>query len=299
MTDLDFVVIGAQKCGTTSLFQYLRKHPTIALPTSKEAPYFSDDRLGRMAWEDFISEYYHGNLDDCKVGSVTPQYMIDPDVPEKLYDAFPDARLIAVLRDPVERAISHARMERRRGTVEGELSHVLSTALDRASESNLTGLEQRIEEPTAFFERGLYGRILDRYLRYWDQEDIHVLFTEDLRDDAETVIEDIEDFIGVERWIPDDAGAVYFKGGDSYRFDWLESLLDSQLATVVGTLLPDATKVHLRLALERWNIDETTDDAADVSEQLTRRAYAFYADDAPRIEQVTGRAVAWRDRMDS
>jgi hypothetical protein len=119
---LDFIVIGAQRCGTTSLFEYMRGHPDLYIPPAKEVPYFSHvDYL--EDWTDYIGRLF-GEAEEGRLwGTVTPQYMVgglyrrnanpdgavgDPEiVPARIREQLPDARLIAILRDPVERAHSH------------------------------------------------------------------------------------------------------------------------------------------------------------------------------------------------
>jgi hypothetical protein len=154
---LDFIVIGAQKAGTTSLFQYLRYHPEISLPAGKEVPYFSHDALYARGWAAYMRNLarYEAISDPMrKWGTVTPQYMVggvlqatadvaiknnydERTVPLRIHERLPDVRMIAILRDPVERALSHHRMavmigrERRSfDDVVGEL--LRPNALDRA-----------------------------------------------------------------------------------------------------------------------------------------------------------------------
>src|SRR5512134_2872554 len=107
MKKLDFIIIGAQKAGTTALFRYLRRHPRIYMPLEKEIPFFSDDVLYARGWEQFARRYYGHAPPDRLWGKATPRYMIHPDCPSRIRATMPDTRLIALLRDPIERCISH------------------------------------------------------------------------------------------------------------------------------------------------------------------------------------------------
>ncbi len=125
---LDFIVIGAQKSGTTSLFEYMRKHPELCLPVAKEVPYFSNDVRYRDDWEAYLRKAFPFSDPHRRWGTVTPQYMYggllhrerQPDrspgesdvrtVPLLIRERLPDVRLIAILRDPVARARSHHAM---------------------------------------------------------------------------------------------------------------------------------------------------------------------------------------------
>jgi len=118
---LDFIIIGAQKAGTTSLFEHLRRHPEISLPVGKEVPYFSHDRVYARGWTDYMRKLArHDAFADPgrKWGTVTPQYMLggvyrspgdvargngdERTVPLRIKECLPSVRLIAILRDPVE-----------------------------------------------------------------------------------------------------------------------------------------------------------------------------------------------------
>ena len=73
---LDFIIIGAQKAGTTSLFEYLRPHPELWLPPGKEAPYFSHDAVIERGWQDYMEKAFAFGDPARKWGTVTPSYMV-------------------------------------------------------------------------------------------------------------------------------------------------------------------------------------------------------------------------------
>src|SRR5579872_5519596 len=124
---IDFIVIGAQKAGTSSLFEYLRHHPELYLPPGKEQPYFSHEAIRRRGWADYMNKVFFDADPGRKWGTVTPQYMIGglwevsnptPDgesydertVPLRIRERAPQARLIAILREPADRARAQHRM---------------------------------------------------------------------------------------------------------------------------------------------------------------------------------------------
>ena len=130
---LDFIVIGAQKSGTTSLFRHLIQHPEISLPPGKERPYFSHDEVYARGWGAYMRSLTRHDAFADPVrswGTVTPQYMVgglyqsngdaaesydERTVPLRINETLPSVHLIAILRDPVERALSHHRMLAMRG----------------------------------------------------------------------------------------------------------------------------------------------------------------------------------------
>src|ERR1035438_1302883 len=73
---LDFVIVGAQKAGTTSLFEYLRRHPELSLPAGKEMPFFSDEDARGRGWDDYLRKAFAFAGPESKWGTATPQYML-------------------------------------------------------------------------------------------------------------------------------------------------------------------------------------------------------------------------------
>src|SRR5436309_16134274 len=102
----DFIVIGAQKSGTGSLYAYLNGHPDVAGARVKEVHYFDLHYHRGVDWylDQFPDEA--AARPRC-TGEASPYYLFHPHAPRRAFDLVPDARLIALLRDPVDRAISH------------------------------------------------------------------------------------------------------------------------------------------------------------------------------------------------
>ena len=139
---LDFVVIGASKSGTTSLFRYLRTHPAIFIPASKDVPFFSADKWLDRGWAAIRQEEFCGAPADARWGTVTPRYMEDPRVPKRIQRLMPEIKLVALLRNPIDRALSQFRQQVRRGKEsrsfeEATFELMRSDAAQRAREEQL------------------------------------------------------------------------------------------------------------------------------------------------------------------
>src|SRR5450755_2650628 len=179
---LDFVVIGAQKGGTTTLFEHLRGHPELCLPADKEAPFFNRPELYSKGVGQLFSTYFPRPLPTGRLlGTVTPQYMCIAGCAERLADAFPACALVALLRDPVDRAYSHYRMAQRRGqetrTFDDAIAAMLSgpDALAAARASTALG--------GTYVAWGEYGRVLGEYLERFERERVLITYTSDLERD--------------------------------------------------------------------------------------------------------------------
>lgn len=180
----DFLILGAQKAGTTALYAYLRRHPSITGPSWKEVSYFDRHYARGEAW-------YRGNFPNRSrtrgklVGEASPSYLFHPLGPERVQALIPEARLIALVRNPVDRALSHYNHE----VALGREPLSFEEALD-AEEERLRGEVERLVADPSYFSRpwwshtykarGRYAEQLARWLALFPPEQLLVLPTEDL-----------------------------------------------------------------------------------------------------------------------
>jgi len=196
------LVIGAQRSGTTSLFNYLAQHPDVLPPLGKELHYFDFHYARGIRYYRGRFPYRHRLRRGALSLDATPYYMMHPLAPRRAAELLPDARLIAVLRNPVDRALSHYQHEVRGGRE--PLS--FAEALDREAE-RLAGEEERLRrEPEyyswnhhryAYTRRGLYLEQLTRWLEHYPRSQLLVLQSEWLfRNPAEATAE-VHRFLGL------------------------------------------------------------------------------------------------------
>jgi hypothetical protein len=318
---LDFIVIGAQKSGTTSLFEYLRRHPDLCLPAAKEVPYFSHNANYGQDWAAYLRQAFAFADPDCRWGTVTPHYMYggicdaarqsdgppsesdERTVPRRIRDRLPDVRLIAILRDPVERARSHHAM----AALNGWDSRPFAQAVQELLEPDaLISSRRTPDETTGYVVWGEYGRILAGYLDAFSREQLLILFTTELRDDPESVLRRVFEFLTVDpEFIPDNLGTNYRQGGASRRFRWLDlndvqsAASSSAVARRLWHALPEPARRRVDTRFDRlnyllglWNRRSRTPDAE--SDAATDRALReHYAHDAARISELLGVVAPW------
>jgi Sulfotransferase domain len=205
-----FLVIGAQKGGTTSLHRYLREHPAVLCPGTKEVHYFSLRYAQGERWYRSLFPLFpagiavwlrHGAR--AAVGEATPAYLFDPGAAARVHAFNGQMRVIAVLRDPVDRAYAHYHMEREtrdeRRPFEDALAweeEVLAPELERwfadPAYASLLPLYGR-----SYVARGRYAEQLERWLRLFPREQLLVLTTDELRIDPGGTMALIARFLGV------------------------------------------------------------------------------------------------------
>ena len=206
-----FLVLGAPKCGTSSLCHYLQLHPDVFVPRVKE-PVFFDAEYERgidYYWRTYFSEWAGERA--AGEGRVFLLYL--PFVPDRIRESLPDARLIAILRNPVDRAYSHWW---HRYTYRNE-----DLPFEEAIEANLERIARGVDfegpDGPELWERGLVyrGAFASRYRIYLDcglyagqirryrerfaAEQLRVVFYDDLKRDPDTLVRELWDFIGVSK----------------------------------------------------------------------------------------------------
>ena len=178
---LHFIGIGAQKCGTTWLYEQLRHHPDIAFPAGKEVHFWDQHYAKGIEWYRGLFPEQPGKT----VGEITPAYAIlPPEIIKEVHKEFPEAKLLYIIRDPVERAWSSALM-----------------ALGRS--------EMRVEEASDqwfidhFYSqgsvlRGDYERCINHWLEYYDKEQLYVADFAEIKTNPLAVIQKVCQHIGAD-----------------------------------------------------------------------------------------------------
>jgi hypothetical protein len=199
-----FLLIGAQKAGTSSLFSYLVDHPDVRGPYRKEVHYFDN---GFHRGERWYRAFFPlapgtGNGRQVLTGEATPYYLFHPHVPARAHALLPDAKLVVLLRNPVDRAYSQYEHSRRAGletrgfeeAVEHEFRE-LPAEEERMSEN--PGYRSEFHQHRAYVARGRYVEQLERWSRFYPRERMLLMRAEDLFSDPRAVYERTLRFLGL------------------------------------------------------------------------------------------------------
>lgn len=195
----EFLCVGAQKAGTTTLHDLLQLHPGVHLPAVKEVHYFSRHFERSLDW---YRQQFAGARRGQRVGETTPYYLFHPFAPGWIADTLPAVRLIVLLRDPVDRAISGYFHARRFGNEPLEIGEALA-----AEDGRLAGGESVLARPGGVHEsyqwhsyasRSRYEIQLDRYLARFPRAGILLVRSEDLFADPRRAWASVLEFLGLE-----------------------------------------------------------------------------------------------------
>jgi len=182
-----FLVIGTQKGGTTSLHKLLSQHPDVFLPECKEVQYFSLHADKPISW---YAKQFNAAKPGQQRGDISPYYMFHPEAPGLIKKVLPKVRLIALLRDPVERALSQYFHARRHGFEELELVDALAAEPERLASGDPYSLQKH-----SYLSRSCYLEQLDRYEALFPNRQILVLRSEDLFNNTEAIWKRIQLFL--------------------------------------------------------------------------------------------------------
>jgi Sulfotransferase domain len=204
----DFLIIGAQRCGTTSLYRYLDQHPqVIGAAPSKGVHYFDMNHERGLRWyrAHFPTTHRRDRAGSATVtGEASPYYVFHPHGPDRARAAVPNARLILMLRDPVIRAFSQYQQEYARGFEDAE---TFEAALD-LEPGRLAGERERmLADPEydsealqhhAYVARGEYASQLEAWRERFDHAQIHVIVAEEFFADPAAAYRGVLEFLGLD-----------------------------------------------------------------------------------------------------
>jgi len=221
-----YLIIGASKCGTTSLYNYLIQHPAIFPASTKEVHFFDYYFHRGLSWYKShfptlseVARCSAQNSQPCITGESSPYYLAHPLSPQRVKQLLPEARLICMLRNPVDRALSSYYNQVRLGI---EKLPSFEEAL-KVEESRIAGQEERLRnDPSysgfehkyfSYFRRGCYVDQLENWFRHFDRDRIMVIQSETFFSQPEKVFSNVLGHIGVQPWTPPEF-SVFNAGGE-------------------------------------------------------------------------------------
>ncbi len=209
---IDFLVVGAQKSGTTTLYEMLGRHPEVALAYRKELHYFDNQYERGLGWyrRQMPVEATHPSI---QTGEATPYYLFHPEVPARVAAQLPDVKLIALLRDPTARAYSHYQHNLRRGVPLTCFAHALLLEDQLvADRGHLPGFaDEPARHQHSYRARGVYVEQLERWYRLFPPEQLLVLRSETFFADPGAT-DRVREFLGLAP-TPIGPQAVHHAGG--------------------------------------------------------------------------------------
>jgi hypothetical protein len=285
----NFLVIGAMKSGTTALYYYLEQHPQIFMSPVKEPNFFcvGGQESSNSEAVTHIGAYhdlFKGVSDEKAIGEASHCYLYEPEAVARIQHYVPDAKLVTILRNPVDRAYSHFLHRVRDGTEP-------LTDFAQAIHKEETGVPQTGTSQD-YIGRGRYYGQLKRYLDAFDQKQIKIYLYEDLSNAPINTLQDTFRFLGVDdSFVPD----VFLRRNVSGypRYKTLDEFLRRPSS------IKAALKVYLPARL-RWRLSEAFDalktrnlvEPPAVQPEVRRQLVEVYREDILKLQELIQRDLS-------
>jgi len=194
----NFLIIGAARSGTTTLYSYMKDHPDIFLPKNKrpEPHFFFKASEYAQGLEYYRNRFFSEVSRQTAIGEASTSYLFGPETPALVHKHFPDIRLIAILRNPRERAFSNYWHSVKSGLETTTFEEAISCENERTA--SLKGTELAELMPYSYLARGLYFEQLSRWRRYFDPSQMHIVLFEDLTQNTADELKRIYSFLHVD-----------------------------------------------------------------------------------------------------
>ena len=289
----NFLIIGASKGGTTSLHYVLDQHPQVYMCPVKEAGFFwaygqnvklrgpGTEKLHNRLVDDLerYQKLFAPVTTQTALGEASVRYLYMPQAPGLIRQFIPQARLIAILRQPAERAFS-AFMHNRRDGLEPCSDFAEAIAQDRSGFRDAWTF-------CRYLDRGLYAQSLRRYFEVFERRQLHISLFEDLRDDPQRLAQGLFEFLEVDVSFPADFSERHNASGvirnPALRFVWTRTnRLRAALRPMLGERLRHRGAQWFTRDLEKVRLDPTL--RADLT--------AYYREDILQLQDLLDRDLA-------
>ncbi|NER78887.1 MAG: sulfotransferase domain-containing protein [Leptolyngbya sp. SIO1D8] len=261
------LIIGSQKCGTTSLFKYLAQHPQVCACKEKEPNFFANDENWSKGLQ-WYTDLWKWNDQSHKVAiEASPFYTItnywSGIASKRIHDSFPEAKLIYLIRDPI-RKIESARAQ---GYYQGWYAKI---------------------DKTDLLEGAQYAKQIGEYHKYFATENILILLLEDLQSHPKQVFEKVCDFLEIDGSFPLDLTTVHNQR-NSYRKDTLWYRLSSFASLKsLAKLIPEDLKSRLRAYLNRPVTSQSNKTAPPFTPEEIQQIVDHLRDDLKELQSSYG-----------
>lgn len=287
---LNAFLVGAQKSATTSLYYWISQHPDICAPISmKDFPYFAKDEFFEKGDSYLRQEYEKCNESSSSTtfvqGSVS--YMFYPYSIQRIFDYNPASKLILVLRNPIDRAVSAYRyfvkMQKETETFE--------KAIEQEDE-RMQSPDFAVRSDLAYLNHGLYGKQLQEIYEVFPKNQVLVLLYDELKNNPLLLTKRVFEFLEVdEGFVPEfiiknQTGTVRSQRIQKAFFG--ESGLRKFLVSCINPVFPLHQRTRLRLKLREWNTNAVIETNTEVDVHIRSRLQTFFNEDINLLEELTG-----------
>ena len=299
---IQLMIVGAQKSGTSSLLRYLAQHPDIHTHAQSEMTFFLQKREHTRGYEWAFAKYFagersHDEIKDKYLIAKNVMVMHSLEVMQRIYEHNPEMHIVVLLREPVARAYSAYWWARRRGWEN-----------IKTYEEALAAEETRLNEDwfkwrqCAYQYNGIYYPHVKNLIDLFGSNRVHCLLTDDLKENTETVCQQLFNHIGICSDFKPSIGKRHNQAtmprSEGFNFLFTQFLAShNPLRKVIRKLVPDATAYKLRKAIFDWNEKPQTNTnwtPPPLNPQTRERQIAYFKPFNEQLAELLGRDLsAW------
>jgi hypothetical protein len=266
MTRPNFLIIGAMKAGTTSLYRYLSHHPEVFMSTPKELHFFSHKNGTDLGW---YEGYFAAAGEAPAIGEASASYTTHPDaegVPARIAEVIPDVRLVYLVRHPVDRMRSH-------------YDHRV------AAGKETTPIDRALTENPIYIRTSCYAEQVEAYLHHFPRDQLLIVRSEDLRAKRAPTLRAVYAFIGAdESWVPSSTEQEFYRTTQKkVPRPAVQVLRRNRFARKIAHRVPGSVaKIGRRLAVQ------TSESTSEITGDLRQRLEDLVRDDVRRLKTFAG-----------
>lgn len=220
----NFLIVGAAKCGTTSLFEYLRRHPDVYMPASKELSYFAGKNENQMGtFHDYL-QFFSNARNESRIGEASGAYLYSRSAPRKIASLLGDkTKIVILLRNPTEMAYSLWSQNRKDGNEYLSFGEALDAENTRINDSLFANQIKIWLYQFAYTDRAKYAPQVERYLKTFGKKNVRIYIFETFFNKIEASMQDVYEFLEIDTSFKLPKYKRYNVAGD-VRSKYLQSL---------------------------------------------------------------------------
>ena len=300
---LDFLIISAQKAGTTSLHDWLVQHDDIQLPLIKETHFFSHEDRFQYGTDWYFRQYPSKTATATLKGEVDPEYLFMEGAAERIKNLTDVNKFIVVLRHPTQRAYSHYLMTLRRGLEDLPFDQAILAEKERLeNDTNRLAADHQ-----SYISRSIYSEQIKKYQSLFPDGEFLFIKFDDLIDKvkSDSVYKKICDFIGTKHDISQVDRSGSSNQASTPRFPWIRNIIyqkgeRSALAKLIGSIVPKDAKLKLFMFVDGINQRKMhkTEIRPLTDYSLDQNIIAKILADIDKTEQMTGLSLQnWKESL--
>lgn len=289
-------LIGVQKAASTSVYNWLAKHPEVCAPIAmKDIAFFTRPMYYKEKGYDYLLKHYQNCNDKEKVKlQCSVHYIFFEDALQRIKKFNPDSKFILILRQPMQRAVSSYLYAKRFGEENLSFEKALENEQSRMESDDFV-----IKSGCTYINHGFYARQIKVFLKYFEKSSLKIIFYEDIKKDSRKVIKDIYSFLKIDQnYMPEfkkhnKSGKV--KSKFLQRFLFGDSKIKNYLVNqVLPKVISDEKKAILRWKIINLNVSSKKE-TVNIDKALIEKYNLVFHDDINELQKITNRDLSnWK-----